>query len=245
MTKITVIIPTLNEAQGIGPTIQEIKRELRDPFILVIDANSLDGTADIASALGARVVKQLGRGKGRAFAEALPYVPKETKWLVWIDGDYSYPATYIPEMIRVLEQKPNFAMICGNTKRREKTFWPHVKRLLTDRFYLVDRLFILLHHVLNGVDVQDPFSGLRLLRYECIKDFHPKSKGFDIELEMNHYIVKTRKLGIIELPISLRKRLGKIKYGYINAFELLRRMMVMAVEDAMARLFHVRKVLQL
>ena len=235
--KTTVIIPTLNEAEGIGPTIREIVKELVNPEIIVVDAHSTDGTPQIVAGLGAKVLTQSGIGKGNAVAQVLQHVPPDTKWLVMIDGDYSYPATYIPQMIRLISKNSDLAMISGNTRRRPKKFWAHFKRLLTDRFYLVDQCFIFLHHIFNGVNMRDPFSGLRLLRYECIKDFQPKAQGFDIELEMNHYIIKTKKLMILEVPISLRKRLGKIKYGYINAIEIVRRMVVMALEDIIARLF--------
>ncbi len=234
--KTTVIIPTLNEAEGVGPTIEELVKELGDPVIIVVDGHSVDGTPQIAARLGATVVMQSGRGKGNAVAQALPLVPPDTRWLAIIDGDYSYPATYLPTMMQLISRDPHLAMVSGNTRQKPSSFGAHVKRLLVDRYYLVDQCFTLLHHILNHVNMRDPYSGLRLLRYTCLKDFHPKAQSFDIELEINHYIKQTKQSEILEIPIALRKRLGTIKYGYFNALELIRRMVMMALEDIIARI---------
>lgn len=46
---VTVIVPTLNEEEGVGPTLRELRDVLGDPFLLVVDGNSVDNTANIAS----------------------------------------------------------------------------------------------------------------------------------------------------------------------------------------------------
>ena len=234
--KATVIIPTLNEAEGIGPTIKEILREVDSPEIIVIDANSVDETRKIAAELGAKVLRQSGRGKGNAFSQALRHVPKDTEWLVMTDGDYTYPFTYVSSMIRLMKDRPGVAMITGNKTAKPETFQGHLRKLLTDRFYLEDQVFTLLHRLLNGARMQDPFTGLRVIRYEYFKDFQPKARKFDIEVEINHYIFKTKELKTIEIPINLRRRLGGSKYGFSDSFEIFYRMVVMALEDIVANL---------
>ena len=73
-TKITLLLPTKNEAVGVRQVIESVH-----PFvdeILVIDGHSTDGTADIAREAGACVVHDNGKGKGAALrlgiAEASP-----------------------------------------------------------------------------------------------------------------------------------------------------------------------------
>ena len=39
--------------------------------------------------------------------------------------------------------------------------------------------------VMNGVKLEDPLSGLRVVRSEILDGWKPKSKGFDVEAEMN------------------------------------------------------------
>jgi len=242
LEKTTVIIPTLNEAEGIGPTITEVLKEVDDPRIIVIDANSVDETREIAAELGATVLRQSGSGKGDAVAQALRHVPKDTKWLAMTDGDYTYPFSIVPSVIRLMKGRPDVAMVTGNKSHKPRTFQAHLKKLLTDRYYLEDQVFTLLHRLLNGAHMQDPFTGLRVIRYECIKDFQPKARKFDIEVEINHYILKTTRSKVIEVPITLRKRLGGSKYSFSDSFEIFHRMVVMALGDIVANPFSSRTI---
>jgi len=229
--KTTVIIPTLNEEKGIGPTIQEIQNQLDNPEIIVIDANSTDKTQEIAGRLGAKVVIQTGIGKGAAVSQALQHVSPDVRWLVMTDGDYTYPFTCIPSMIKLLMHRPDLAMVTGNKSTKPRTFGAHLRKLLTNRFYLEDEVFTLMHRLLDGANMQDPFTGLRVIRYECLRDFQPKAESFDIEVEINHFICRTKRLKIIEVPITLRKRLGGSKYGFSHSLTIFYRMVAMALED--------------
>jgi len=66
-----VIIAALNEEEGIGPTIIELKANLASPRVLVVDGRSTDRTVEIAKSMGAEVVFQDGLGKGDAIAKQL------------------------------------------------------------------------------------------------------------------------------------------------------------------------------
>jgi glycosyltransferase involved in cell wall biosynthesis len=112
--EIVVIIPTLNEAKGVGPTLAELKGVLEDPCFLVIDANSADGTADVARKMDVEVFLQEGKGKGLAVAQVLNHVNSDTHYIVFIDADFTYPATYVPQMIKILEADSSVGMVLGN-----------------------------------------------------------------------------------------------------------------------------------
>jgi dolichol-phosphate mannosyltransferase len=231
----SVVIPTLDEEPGIGATIQEILAAIGDPEIIVIDANSADKTRQIASRLGAKVIKQVGRGKGKAIRQILPLVNPVTKYLILIDGDYSYPAKYIPQMIKILEDNHEIAMVTG--KRNSNPGHPvqeHVKRLITDPYLLGNRVLATIHRILNRVKMKDPLSGLRIIKYDCLRDFRPKSEGFDLEVELNNYIRK-KKNNILEIPIEYRPRLGKKKLRIKDGFTILARMVTMTLEDLASR----------
>ena len=232
MDKVTVIIPTLNEAEGIGPTIQEIIEELKTPEIIVVDAKSVDVTAQIAGRLGAKVVTQLGKGKGKAIAQVLKHIDKDTKWLVITDGDYTYPATYIPYMFKILKGRSDVGMVTGGRLTPFVIGKISIKRLFYYlQHFLQHHAIILLHRILNKVTMEDPTTGLRVIRFNCIKDFQPKAKGFDIEVEINCY-VRRKGYGIVEFPINIRPRLGMDKLRYSkHGPRILMRMVIMHVED--------------
>jgi dolichol-phosphate mannosyltransferase len=52
-----------------------------------------------------------------------------------------------------------------------------------------------------------------------------KSKGFDVEVELNHQ-VERKGFGIVEVPIKYRERLGEKKLGVRHGVEILRRMVL-------------------
>ena len=109
-----VIIAALNEEEGIGLTIAEMMDTLGDPRVLVVDGNSTDRTVEVAKNLGAQIAFQDGLGKGDALSKALENLDSTVDYVVITDADFTYPAEYVPEMIRLLENNPEVGMVCGN-----------------------------------------------------------------------------------------------------------------------------------
>ena len=217
---VTVIIASLNEAEGIGPTLRELGEALEDSFCLVVDGNSVDGTVEIAKELGAEVVVQEGRGKGRALAQALGHVNAGTRYVVFIDADYTYPAEYIPKMIEVLEENQDVGMVTGN--RFNESF---DLKAMGNVYYVGNRFLAFMQYLLNGVKLRDPLTGLRVVRWEILKDWKPRSKGFDVEAELNHQVEK-KGYRIEEIPIHYCKRLGEKKLKLRHGFTILMRILV-------------------
>jgi dolichol-phosphate mannosyltransferase len=217
---IQVIIAALNEEKGIGPTIAELKEYVDKAKILVVDGNSVDKTAEVAESLGAEIVIQDGRGKGDAFAKALDHINNDTDYVVVTDADFTYPAKYVPEMIQKLEADPRIGMVCGN-----RFIEAYNANALHDLFYFGNRVLALTHNILNGVNLTDPLTGLRAVRAKILRNWKMKSKGFDMEVELNHR-VEREGFGIVEVPIEYRERLGEKKLGVWNGAEILMRMML-------------------
>ncbi len=212
-----VLMPALNEEEGIGHTIIELKKWLRAPQILVVDGRSTDRTVHIARKLGANTVIQEGSGKGDAVDFGLSHAKSEYRFVVLTDADYTYPAEFIPRMIKIMEKSPNVGMVSGNR------FNSHLhKEAMHDANYLGNQLLGIAQSVLNGVAMRDPLTGLRVIRWEILKDWKPKSKGFDIEVEMNNYIQK-KGYRIKEVEIPYRARMGDKKLRLSHGFTILKR----------------------
>jgi dolichol-phosphate mannosyltransferase len=217
---IQVLIATLNEQEGIGPTITELKKHLYNASFLVVDGRSTDQTVEIAKRLGAQIIMQDGLGKGDAIAKSIEYIDPNANYIVITDADYTYPAEFVPEMIKLLDENPDVGMVCGNR------FTENVdKKALHSVFYFGNRLIAFTHNLLNGVELVDPLTGLRVVRPEILRNWKVQSKGFDIEVELNHY-VEQQGFGIIEIPIDYRQRLGKKKLGIRNGGEIFKRMLI-------------------
>jgi len=215
-----VIIAALNEEEGIGLTIAELRDTLGDPRVLVVDGRSTDRTVEIAKNMGAEIFVQDGLGKGDAIAKAVAKMDPAVNYIVLTDADYTYPAEHVPEMIRILENNPTVGMVCGNRFTRELDLGD-----MHNLLYLGNRFIAFNHNLLNGVHMNDPLTGLRVVRAEILRHWKVKSKGFDVEVELNHQ-VEREGFGIVEVPIKYRERLGKKKLGVRNGAEILRRIML-------------------
>jgi len=216
-----VMIAALNEEKGIGPTLAEIKQFLDEPLCLVVDGQSIDGTAKVAEAMDAQVIFQKGSGKGDAIAMAMEHARAlDVKYVVFIDADFTYPAEYLPKMIRILEENPDVGMVCGN---RFNTHL-HLGKM-HDVLYTGNRMIAFVHNLLNGVHMHDPLTGLRVVRWEILREWKPKSKSFDLEVELNHY-VERKGYRILEVPIYYRPRLGEKKLQLKDGFTILKRILL-------------------
>ena len=85
--RVSVVIPTYNEAGSIARVLDDIPAFLVNE-VLVVDAGSTDGTREIASSRGARVVVEARRGYGRACLTGVA-AAKDPDVIVFLDGDYS------------------------------------------------------------------------------------------------------------------------------------------------------------
>src|SRR3954447_5158388 len=92
--RVSVIIPTHNEAQAIGRVLADLPCDLVTE-VLVVDSNSTDGTPDVAQKMGARVLQEPRRGYGRACLTGLAHT-KNPDIVVFLDGDYSDRPAELP-----------------------------------------------------------------------------------------------------------------------------------------------------
>jgi len=213
-----VVIAALNEEDGIGPTINELQTLLDYPYILVVDGKSTDRTVDVAKSLGATVILQDKSGKGDALAKGLKYLDSMADYIVFTDADFTYPAEHLLEMFAVIEQDRKVGMVIGNRFKGEM----NSQKSLTNAFYLGNRLLAFAQHAVNGIKLEDPLSGLRIVRKGILEDWKPKSRGFDVEAEMN-YRVEQKGFKIVEIPINYRNRIGEKKLKLRHGFAILKR----------------------
>ena len=222
-----LVIAALNEAPGIGLTIAEMRDTLGEIPVLVVDGNSTDRTVEIAKNMDANVFVQDGKGKGDALTKAFENADSNIAYIILTDADFTYPAEYVPDMIRMLDENPLIGMVCGNRLNGGEVD----KKALHRVFHIGNKLLAWTHKVLNGVPLEDPLTGLRVIRTEILKEWDMKSKGFDIEVELNHLVAQKGFL-IKEIPIAYRARLGEKKLKVRDGLTILKRIMLeMSLEN--------------
>jgi len=213
-----VVMAAWNEQDGIGRTIAELEHYLGSP-ILVVDGKSKDNTVPVAKGLGADVINQEGKGKGNAIDCALRHLNEDFDYIVLTDADYTYPAEFIPQMIKILEENPRVGMVCGN---RFNSHY-HLKSM-HNMLYFGNALIATAHNFLNGTQMRDPLTGLRVVRWKILKNWKPQSQGFDIEVELNHH-VERQGYEIAEIPIFYRQRVGEKKLKPKHGFLIMKRIL--------------------
>ncbi len=208
---VTAVIPTLNEEQGIGLVIDELKANGIDK-IVVVDGGSTDRTRDIALSKGVKVVMQEGRGKALAIKTALKYV--DTPWILVIDGDYTYDASYIDAMLSIADRYDE--VIGARLVGRENI-------PLLNRFgnWVITKAF----NLLFDTKLSDVCSGMYLIRTDVIKEVWFRGSGFSVEVEVAAHVASTtRRIG--EVPIRYRSRVGKAKlrkrHGFLIMLDAIR-----------------------
>jgi len=216
-SSVLVIIAALNEEKGIAPSLAELKLVLDNPNCLVVDGNSVDRTVEFAKEMGAEILFQEGTGKGEAIAQAIKSVDSNVMYVVFTDADYTYPTKCVPEMIRIMEENPEVGMVTGNRFTHSLTL-----TAMKSFFFVGNRFLAWTQRLLNGIHLNDPLTGLRVVRWQILKSWVPRSKGFDIEAEMNHR-VENKGYAIVEIPIQYRSRVGEKKLKLRHGLTIFKR----------------------
>lgn len=210
--KTTVVIPTLNEAEAIGRVLDEvISAGIPKENILVVDGGSTDGTREIAASKGVKVIVQEGKGKAMAIKTALRFV--RTPYVLFMDGDYTYPAAHICDLVKKLEEEYDFVI-----GRRQ---WNSSSQGLIYRLgnWALTKLF----NTLFGSSLGDVLSGMYAARTDVLREVSFEMSHFSVESEIVAHMVNTGKK-VTEIPIRYRKRLGEKKLGLLHGFGIAKDM---------------------
>jgi len=215
--QITVIIPCLNEEQGIEQVLIRMPSFVDE--IIVVDNNSTDRTADVARRLGAKVIRETVRGYGRSykkgFAEACGDV------IVTLDGDHSYPPDAISYLLEAfLHLKADFL----NASR----FPVRDRASMSLKHHLGNLVLSLALSVLYFRWVRDSQSGMWVFRRSILEHMNLESDSMAFSEEIKIEALRNPKVRFEEISILYSSRLGEIKLnpwrdGMYNLYFLARK----------------------
>ena len=192
---ITVVVPTLNEALGIGNVIKNL---LDEGYynILIVDGYSTDETIEVAKQYDVTFIHQHGKGKTGAIKTCIDHIT--SPYFIVIDGD----TTYDPKDIdRFLPHLKYYNQIIGARKKGRE----NISRLNRFGNWVINRLF----NLLFGTNLTDVCSGLYSLNTRFAKEMILETQGFDVEVEIAAQAADSGK--ITEVPINYLKRVGHQK----------------------------------
>ena len=215
--KITVVIPCLNEEEGIARVLKRIPEFVDE--VIVVDNNSTDRTAEVARANGAKVVNEDKRGYGRAYKTGLLHAKGDI--IITLDGDHSYPVDALSYLIEALLDSG-------------------VGFVSASRFPIQDRDSMATKHMLGNVAlslvasllflrrIRDSQSGMWIFFRESLEKMDLVSDGMSFSEEIKLEALLHPDIGFKECPIRYSNRAGEIKLrpwrdGWQNLLFLFRK----------------------
>jgi len=197
---ITVIIPCLNEEQGIEKVLRALP-EFVDETI-VVDNASTDRTSDVARSLGAKVIREEARGYGRSYKRGFAVATGDV--IVTLDGDHSYPADALSYLIEAfLHLQVDFL----NASR----FPVRDRRAMSFKHKFGNLVLSIAMSLLFFRWVRDSQSGMWVFRRSILKDMKLESDGMAFSEEIKIEALRSANISFGEISIQYTSRLGEIK----------------------------------
>jgi glycosyltransferase involved in cell wall biosynthesis len=199
--RVSVVIPTHNEAQAIGRVLADLPSDLITE-VIVVDSNSNDGTPEIAARTGARVIQEPRRGYGRACLTGLA-AANSPDIIVFLDGDYSDRPSELPILLGPIIQG-HADITLGSRLGRQR-----IPAALPWHQAFGNRLAAGLIRLLYGLKITDlgPFRAGRadLLRSLALEE---TTYGWAVEMILKGALSGLR---VVEVPVTYYPRIGKSK----------------------------------
>jgi glycosyltransferase involved in cell wall biosynthesis len=197
---INVIIPTMNEAESIGQTIDMIPKG-ENIKVTIVDAASKDGTQKIAKEHGAEIIVEERRGYGRAYKTGFDACTSDI--IVTFDGDMTYPAEMTQELADILVKDELDFISCDRLSKLKPEAMTRGHRL--GNWALVKTM-----NVLFSMKLKDSQTGMWVFRREIWPKLEVISDGMHFSEEIK---VEAWKKGFRcrEIAVDYRPRIGEIK----------------------------------
>ena len=197
--ELTILMPCLNEARTIGVCIYKAKEFMAragvSGEILIADNGSVDGSIDIAVAMGARVVSVTEKGYGAALIGGIRAARGE--YIIMGDADDSYDFESLDPFLAQLRAGDQLVM--GN--RFKGGIAPGAMPML--HRYLGNPVLSMIGKLFFKVPISDFHCGLRGFRTEAIRELDLRTTGMEFASEM---VVRSGLAGlrITEVATTLR-----------------------------------------
>ena len=214
--RVTVVVPTYNEACNIETLVAAVRRVLPDARVLVVDDGSPDGTADLAEAVGAALggVEVLRRsakdGLGAAYRAGLRHaIEGGAEVCLQMDADLSHDPAVLPALVAIVEHGADLAIGSRYVPGGITLNWPRRRRWVSrwGNRYAAGVL---------GLAVNDVTAGYRAYRSGALERMRfdtVEAEGYGFQIEMTYRLVRASGR-IVEFPITFRDRTeGESKFS--------------------------------
>lgn len=199
--ELSVVMPCLNEADTLGTCVTKAHETLAahgiSGEVIVADNGSTDGSIEIATRLGARVVPVERRGYGNALMGGI--AAARGRYVIMGDADDSYDFREIPKFLEQLRAGNELVQGCRLPSGGGQVLpgaMPTLHRWIGNPLFswMVRRMF--------RAPIHDVYCGLRGFTKRLYNELDLRCSGMEFATEM---VIKTSLFGerIAEVPITL------------------------------------------
>jgi len=196
--ELSIVLPCLNEAETLQACLHTAQTALQQSAvqgeIIVADNGSSDGSPEIASRNGARLIHVELKGYGSAIMGGIGAA--KGKYLLIADSDGQHDLSQLPQFLGQLRAGAD--IVVGNRFRGKRI--PGATPFL--HFYFGTPVLSALGKLLFRSPVDDFNCGMRALRSDVCRQLNLRTTGMEFASEM---IVKATllRLKIVELPTTV------------------------------------------
>jgi hypothetical protein len=223
ITFVTVVLPCLNEEEGVAGTVKEAFRGLAragvDGEVLVVDNGSTDRSVELAAAAGARVVHEQRRGYGAAHLAGIREARGDV--VVMADADQTYDLENMHRLLPLLESGADLVIGSRLQGQVHPGAMPPLHR------YVGTPVITRLLRILTSVPLSDSQSGYRAFWRDRVEALGLRSPGMEYASEM---LLRAGRAGyrIAEVPSDYRPRVGDSKLDtFSDGWRHLRMLLIM------------------
>jgi len=223
--KVLICIPTYNEAESIGPLLEEIFGLGLGFEILVIDDNSTDGTGKIVKEAqgrypGLHLLSRRGKlGLASAYLAGFQYgVNHGYDYIGEMDADFSHPPGSLKVVHRIIHgRRPGFIVGSRYVEGGATKNWPLWRQIISagGSWYARTILSAPIRDLTGGYNFWSAESLKTMNFSSCISD------GYVFQVELK-YRALLRQLSFVEFPILFEeRRVGQSKISRRIVFEAI------------------------
>jgi glycosyltransferase involved in cell wall biosynthesis len=202
---VSVVFPAYNEEEGIAQAVETFLALEPVDEVVVVDNNSRDETAALASEAGARVVTETAQGYGNALRRGLAEASGDL--IVMAEPDGTFVAH---DVHKLLAYSDDVELVLGTRTTREMIFAEaNMGRFLRNGNWMVAKLLELLF---NTPSLSDCGCTMRLIHRPALERFADR-----LTVESSHFlpemVILARQAGVtmLEVPVTYRSRNGVSK----------------------------------
>lgn len=212
---LSVVIPALNEEDGIAAIVQRVQATraalqtagIDELEIIVVDDGSRDRTAEIAA--GFPFVRLLRHPVNRGYGAAIKtgFAQARGELVAFLDADGTYPPERFADLCRVAREQ-GADVVVGSRRSGAASQMPLVRRV-------GNFIWSSLVSLIGNQRVADPASGMRVLRRSALARLYPLPDGLNFTPVMSTRAVHEG-LRVIEVPIAYSERVGRSKLSIVR-----------------------------